>query len=579
MLLVVLFPLLFSSAAAVGKSPALAPAPPEPVPQSLKVNRGETIDVPLGIYGSRNQTLEFRIQTHPGAGKLSAIKTVAPERATVRYTPPADLAVTSAKFSYAVRSNEGVSGAVEVSIKIIDAPPKLDAPAESNFPRTLIGAESAREIVVTNAGGGIAEGMLETSNPWRLEGSRTYRLGAGEKRTFKIVFAPELSGKESGHAQFTSQPERPISLTGEAVFPIAFSPDAVELRHEAAEPVRAGSFEVKNNTGDQQTLKFVADDRLQFPRELPLAADATATITVRTAPDDVAPLDAEIHLNPARAGASIAVRFAAVGPIFRVAQKSVNFGTASAGVTARNFIEIANVGGTAGTASLEADPPFFVVEKSVFLDATKTTKVAVAFDAQSPGSYHSELRLQAHSGPIAVPLTAVVSIAGADARIPKLIPISGSPRRSDDAAESAPIGIEHAPAVHIANLTPTSTEITWPKAGLGSARYIAEWRQLALTDGELGIAWRAFPNTAFDIKDTTVTATFSGLQPQTLYILRVRSVNAAGDISDLAIPVQFATPAKPPFIKITLLRVLMFALILCITGAVWQKMRSPRALG
>jgi hypothetical protein len=91
------------------------PAPPPPVPRTVRVARGGKAEIPLRIYGTRSQKLTFIIRAAPQHGKLSEPKQTDPEAATVTYAPPADLAITRDKFSYAVRSNEGVSGAVDIN--------------------------------------------------------------------------------------------------------------------------------------------------------------------------------------------------------------------------------------------------------------------------------------------------------------------------------------------------------------------------------------------------------------------------------------------------------------------------------
>ena len=50
------------------KAPLPKP-PPQPVEQSLKVPRGETITIPLKIWGTQREPLQFLIRKPPMAGK------------------------------------------------------------------------------------------------------------------------------------------------------------------------------------------------------------------------------------------------------------------------------------------------------------------------------------------------------------------------------------------------------------------------------------------------------------------------------------------------------------------------------
>ena len=133
-------------------------APPQPLRIAIKVTRDEPVEIPLGIYGTRSQTLEFKIRVRPATGQLSEPKQVGQEAAVVTYTAPPDLAISNDQFSYSVRSREGVSAPSVVQIAIIDEPPILAGPALVEFGRMMAGEKSVQTIEISNAGGGLAEG-------------------------------------------------------------------------------------------------------------------------------------------------------------------------------------------------------------------------------------------------------------------------------------------------------------------------------------------------------------------------------------------------------------------------------------
>ncbi|MEO7319720.1 MAG: hypothetical protein ABIZ56_12080, partial [Chthoniobacteraceae bacterium] len=168
-------------AMAAPKTP-VAPAPPQPMEQKAAVKRGDTVDIPLKIYGTRAQTLSWIIKQAPLHGKLSGVRATGAESAVVTYRPPADLRVISDRFTFSVRSSEGVSAPVEVAVTITDDAPRISATAELDFGSLLIGASAAKTLEFSNAGGGIAEGAMEVDAPWKLAGARDYKLAAGERR-------------------------------------------------------------------------------------------------------------------------------------------------------------------------------------------------------------------------------------------------------------------------------------------------------------------------------------------------------------------------------------------------------------
>ncbi|RYD82430.1 MAG: hypothetical protein EOP84_09385, partial [Verrucomicrobiaceae bacterium] len=102
--LFLLLTLSVSSAAADRKERKAEPLPtppPQPVEQTVKVRRGETLTIPLRIYGSQRESLRFLIRKETEHGKLSEPKPRGREAAMVTYTPPVDLEVVRDQFSYA----------------------------------------------------------------------------------------------------------------------------------------------------------------------------------------------------------------------------------------------------------------------------------------------------------------------------------------------------------------------------------------------------------------------------------------------------------------------------------------------
>ena len=162
-------------------------APPPVVPQSVSIRRGESVTIPLGIHGVRGGALEFLIRTPPRFGRLSAVKPLGLNSASVIYTAPAKGAVTEDRFAFAVRSNEGVSAPGLVSIAIAEPvvlSARLVAPAELVFPAVFCGQRSAVELELANRGAGIVEGELNVPEPWSVEGIRLYKLAAGKSAMF-----------------------------------------------------------------------------------------------------------------------------------------------------------------------------------------------------------------------------------------------------------------------------------------------------------------------------------------------------------------------------------------------------------
>src|SRR5688572_12686182 len=91
------------------KTPELPPAPPPVVSREVTVLEGDPVTIPLGIHGRRSEQLQFLVRTRPKSGKLSVITATGVNSAAIVYTPSADSSEIEDRFTYAVRSKEGVS--------------------------------------------------------------------------------------------------------------------------------------------------------------------------------------------------------------------------------------------------------------------------------------------------------------------------------------------------------------------------------------------------------------------------------------------------------------------------------------
>ena len=276
------------------------------------MKRGGSVEIPLRIYGTRAQTLSWIIKQPPLRGKLSAIRATGAESAVVTYRPPADLRIVSERFTISVRSTEGVSAPVEMTIGITDDAPQIGGPAELDFGEVLLGATAAKTFEFSNGGGGVAEGTFEVSPPWKIESARSYKLAAGEKQSARIVFAPERAGKFESEVRFTSQPDRAVILQGVAEEPLAVKPAKVVLSRDAGQPLRAAFFEIRNNTGQPLDVAIAASLRLIVKSQVHLAARTAAAVAVQTAETDAAKVDETIALTAGEFSARLPVTGAAI---------------------------------------------------------------------------------------------------------------------------------------------------------------------------------------------------------------------------------------------------------------------------
>jgi hypothetical protein len=315
----------------------------------------------------------------------------------VTYEPPADLAVTRDRFTYAAGSAVGVSAAADVVIQIVDDPPELIVPDIVEFPAVLAGETAAKELEIFNQGGGLVEGEVQVDAPWRVEGPAAYRLGAKERKIFTIVFAPIAPGSFRTEARYTSRRDRTTALRAECLAVVALEPATLELRHAPGDPVRRATLQLANRTDQERTLSITAGDRLKVPSSATLPARGKATIPVEMAANDTGALREELRLDGVGSPIRVPVMARPAGPIVRSATREIGFGKVAPGRSAQVALDLENIGGAEGFWKVEAPAPFVAEPAEVSLRPGEKKPVALTLRAPEPGRYRGWARVAGES--------------------------------------------------------------------------------------------------------------------------------------------------------------------------------------
>ena len=565
---------LFPMAAVAAPKVTLPPTPPQPVEQKVTVKRGGSVDIPLRIYGTRAQTLSWIIRQQAAHGKLSGIRSTAPETAVVTYRPPADLRIVSDRFTFSARSTEGVSAPVEVSIVIADEPPQLSVPAELDFGTLLIGASATKLLEFTNGGGGIAEGAIEVDAPWHIEGARRYKLKAGERHLAKIVFAPDRGGKFDSEARFPSQPDRAVTVSGIAVAPLAVAPAEITLAQDVGQPLRAGSFELRNSTDAPLDVAIAASARLILPGKLQLPPHGAASASVQTAETDGAPLDETVRFTAGPLSTELRVKANALPALIRARPQSLTFRQIEAGATARERIVFENIGGMESKVSLAIGAPFSIEERSFVLAPRAEKEIVVTLATAAAGTAQAVLKVSADRGRFDVPVEAGFSSISAPA--PRRAPPASRPRRESPEPEQLITEAANLPAT-IVSVGKNSATFQWADAIPAGARLRCLLRSLSLdANDDLVSTFHEYAPCSFARRGSANLATVEKLEPGTIYHFRIDAVTAE-DATSVTFA-QFRTLAPPPRGPIFSPLNLLIALALLVGGAaIWQRVRGRRA--
>ena len=557
----------------------VAPAPPQPMEQKVTVKRGGSVDVPLKIYGTRAQTLSWIIKQLPVRGKLSAIRATGAESALVTYRPPADLGVVSDRFTFSVRSNEGVSAPVEVTIAITDDAPQIVGPGELNFEPLLVGASRVKTLEFSNGGGGFAEGSFEVGAPWKVEGLRDYKLAPGEKRAVKIVFVPERSGKFESQMKFTSQADVSVILRGVAEEALVVAPTDLVLTHDGGSPLRAGSIEIRNNTDNALEMEISAGPRLILKKSLSLAAHGMATVALKTAETDVAALEDTLEFSSGALAVRLPVAAKALPALVRARTENVVFQKGTANAKERVLFE--NRGGVEASVVLSVGAPFAVDESRFVLAPGSEKEIAISLKAESVAGSQAILKVDVDGGGFEIPV-----VAGGRAQTesaPAVPPVAKASavrvdREESEVSEPAAGSVE-VPQMVVDSITGNSATVRWKGAWPNGAELRSFQRLLSLDDeGELVVTFQEYPACKFSWEDGVNVARFENLQQDQEYFFRIDQVSTSA--SKTVLLTQFNTLAPPARGSFFSVRRVLIAFALFLGGiSTWSRIRMRSRSG
>jgi hypothetical protein len=568
---------------AAGKNaPIGGVVPPQPMDMNLKVHREGKTEIPLRIYGVANEPLKYAIRRVPEHGKLSDPRQTEREVAVVIYEPPADLSITTDKFTYTVQSGAGVSAPVQITLTIVDQPPQLVIPDTLDFGTIRTGATNTRLLEISNKGGLFVTGEVIPDAPWKIEGKTGYHLGAGEVAVFKLTFHPEEGRSYEGVVRYTTDPQHSTTLRGVAEAAILIDPPQWVLQQAPGDPARTGTFELTSQLDEPRTVRLTTDRRLKIPAQIALAPRGKARVTVEAEPADVQSWDTEIRLESTDFSMAVPVHVPALEAILRSTTPAVAFGRLPVGKNGVAHFELENIGGAPGTVSWEISAPFVRPESSATLMPGEKKSFPLEIETKAPGHYRTwleftsgaqkfELAVQAEVVARAAPPASIpgVPAPAVDSSAPESAPEEGKP--------AVPLPLDMPPAipfdwqadlhlpkgVTVHGITPTSAIIEWPASLSTMAHFRVEMKQYRVgSEGKLQAIWLRPTGIPIEDHGGTYAAMLTDLKPGQPWTVRVIPLEPSGaEAGARLFAVDFLTPEKPSLAarlpRITFLRVLL----------------------
>jgi len=563
---------------------------------NVKIRREGKTEIPFRIYGRANEPLKYLIRVPPVNGKISDPQSKEREVSVAVYEPPADLSVTTDKFSYAVQSSAGVSAAVEVNITIIDRPPQLAIQDNIDFGTIRAGAKNFRMLEISNKGGLIASGEVVVDPPWKIDGKTAYHLKADDVAVFKVLFTPDSGGKFEGVARFTSDPQHSTTLRGVAEAAIAANPPQWVLQQASGDSSRTGTFELLNQLDEARTIQLKADARLKVTPQLTIPAHSGANVTFEASSDTADAFDAAIQLTAPDFSISIPVRVPALSAVMRATPQEIAFGRLPLEAKAKENFEVENIGGASGRVTWEIAAPFSTSETSVTLQAGEKKEFVVELETKIPGHYRTWLKFRSGTQSFDMLVEAEITATGNMAQRPRpgTTTVATGPESTDPSAapsESAEPNATPSPAaslpdwvadprlpagVRVSQITATSAMIEWPARLSPAAHFRLDMRQLKIgPENRLEISWLQPTGIPIERRGDNYVAILTDMFPGQPWTVRILPILTGGEVGDPLFTVDFQTLGETSSTsgwgRPSLLQLLVVALILLIIRQAWQR--------
>ena len=272
-------------------------APPQADAYAARVWRGGQTVIPLRAHYGGGGTVTFWIVQRPEHGKLSDLRLLGDNRATINYENDGAEAVASDGFRYVAKVDGArTSSPAEVRITVEEAPARMVVPGRLEFGEIMAGENGTRPLPITNEGGGVLEGRLSASAPWWLAVTE-YRVKSGETEVIEVGFWPDEAREFVGLISLTGADgiRTSVQLAGRASAPVRVEPEHLQIEAPKSENnPRSGSVSLTNQTEHVVQLKMEAGPSIQPIPEISLAPHETKRFSIIVLLHRQLPLQEEI---------------------------------------------------------------------------------------------------------------------------------------------------------------------------------------------------------------------------------------------------------------------------------------------
>ncbi len=574
----VLFALLAGPVLQAAPNEAPILPPPMAQPQSLWLFRGRSVEVPLQAQGRTPGQLKFLIRSRPSKGRLGEIRVTGPRTAVVTYAHD-DESEGIDSFTFAVQAVDSpVSAPAAIAIAVSEEPPALSVVRSVDFGSVQVGETREEEITLRNNGGGVLEGRLDVTPPWKILGAAQYRLGRNQEMTVLVACAPEEEQNYSGKLFFSHDTRSPVELLARAESPFEFEPSReIELAGQEGETARSGNLLIRNRTSRDRTVEISVPPEIASPGLITVPAAGEMTITLKTQPAFLGASEGVLGFESEGFRHSIPLRVFALQPLLRIEpREGFDFGTIEPGKRYTGLLRIKNEGGS--SARLQATTPNEILllpdPNSAVLQPDETRIFEIALQPSSIGDYRSQIVIDAGTGrPVSIDVAGRSAAQPTEARkIPTatLDPTSREPPAAEPEKDPPASAIPPVTEIKVLKASNRVFEIGWQKPALDPVTWVIQQHQFEMGEPPT-MVWRDLRNIRFSEENGMAVARFENLAPGRVWLLRIVSVDEQGRRSAPSPTFKLLSAPTKPFPSLWWL-----AALLAIGGAVlgWTKIRE-----
>ena len=251
--------------AAPNEAPVLPP--PMAQPQSLSMFRGRSVEIPLQAQGRTPGQLKFLIRSRPSKGRLGEIRVTGPKTAVVTYAHD-DESEGSDSFTFAVQAVDSpVSAPAAITITVSEEPPALSVVHSIDFGSVQVGETREEQITLRNSGGGMLEGRMDATPPWKILGTSPIPPGpqSGNDRSSSSAL-PTRNRTIPASSLFSHDTRSAVELSASAESPFEFEPSReIELASQEGETARSGNVLIRNRTSRDRTVEISVPPEITSP--------------------------------------------------------------------------------------------------------------------------------------------------------------------------------------------------------------------------------------------------------------------------------------------------------------------------